>query len=609
MSFNENIPETSIPVKDQLRLVPEDPGVYRYFDKKGKLLYIGKAKNLKRRVTSYFSNKRGHSFRIATMVKQVALIRYTITNSEVEALTLENNLIKEHQPKYNILLKDGKTYPYICVKNERFPRVFPTRNRIKDGSQYFGPFTSVTTMNSILDLIRKNFKLRTCNYHLSETNVAAKKYKLCLEYQIGNCAGPCEGLISEEVYNENIDIIRKILKGDFEQLLGQLEANMIQASEEYQFEKAEEIRQRLEKIRVYKRKNTIISEKISNVDVLTIDRLNNLSITNHFKVVSGAVVGTHTFEYRIRNEEEDTEILQEVFEKLHLEGVLAKEILTNIPLSIEGQEEKYTFRVPQRGDKKKLIDLSLKNSRRLLEEKVWKQNFKKKTPQEAIMEQMQADLRLKELPLHIECFDNSNFQGTDPVASLVVFKNGKPSKKDYRHFKIKTVVGPDDFASMEEIVFRRYKRLLDENSPLPNLLIVDGGKGQLNAAAKSLRKLDLIKKLPIIGIAKRLEEIYRLNDPIPLHLDKRSTSLKVIQHLRNESHRFAITFHRDLRSKRQNSTKLTQVEGIGESTSKKLLSHFRSVKKIREASELDLVMVIGASRAKKLLAAIKKGEV
>lgn len=604
MNSNNDLPS----VEQQLKSVPEAPGVYRYFDTKGKLLYIGKAINLKKRVHSYFTRSKGHSYRIATMVHQIARIEYTVVNSEVEALTLENNLIKEHQPKYNILLKDGKTYPYICIKKERFPRVFPTRKRIRDGSEYFGPFTSVGTMNSFLDLIRQNYKLRTCNYHLSKENIEKGKFRICLEYQIGNCLGPCEGLMEEEAYNQNIDVIRKVLKGQMAPVLGQLEEEMMAAAAAMEFEKAEQLRQQLEKIRVYKRKNLVTSESITEVEVLTLDRMNDLAIMNHFQVVNGAIISTHTYEFRTKNEETDNEILNAGFLRLLQENIdLGPEILSNVEFKVEAEEGDYAVKVPQRGDKKNLVDLSLKNCRILLEEKVWKQNFRK-DPKEEVLKQMQKDLHLKKLPRHIECFDNSNIQGTYPVASLVVFKDAKPSKKDYRHFKIKTVVGANDFASMEEIVYRRYSRLLEEDQPLPDLLIVDGGKGQLSSAAKSLEKLGLIGKLPVIGIAKRLEELFVLNDPIPLYLDKRSTSLRVIQQLRNESHRFAITFHRKLRSKGTFQTRLTELEGIGSGSAKKLLNHFRSVKKIRAATEEELAAVVGSNRAAIIVKAREAGD-
>lgn len=594
-------------VRSQLELLPDAPGIYQYFDERNNLLYIGKAKNLKKRVKSYFMAGKGHSYRIATMVSKIADLRWTIVNSEVEALTLENNFIKEHQPKYNINLKDGKTYPYICIRNERFPRVFPTRTRIDDGSEYYGPFTSVKTMNAFLDMIRQNYKFRTCNLNLSAENIRQSKFKVCLEYQIGNCFGPCEALYDEESYQANISAIRKILRGNLRELLEQLEGEMYRLAEEYAFEKAEVLRKQIEHIRMYKRKNTVVSEEITNVEVLTADRLNDLVIINHFKVVNGAIIATHAFEVRIRNAETDEELLASVFDRLLLEDSdLGKEVLVNTTFPLEEElAAHYTLRVPQRGDKKKLLDLSLTNCRVLLEEKVWKQNLRKKDPDESILEQMQKDLHLQALPRHIECFDNSNIQGQHPVASLVVFKDGRPSKKDYRHFKIKTVEGPNDFASMEEIVRRRYTRLVEEGQPLPDLVIVDGGKGQLSSAAGILAELGLSTKMPLIGIAKRLEEIYVVNDPFPLHLDKRSTSLKLIQQLRNEAHRFAITFHRDVRSKNTFVTKLTDLEGVGEATAKKLLTHFKSVKKIRAATIEELTAIVGKHKAEVVRKAVQ----
>ncbi len=597
-------------VREQLRLVPDTPGVYRYFNKNGALLYIGKAKNLAKRVRSYFNAGRNHSYRISTMVAQIADIQYTITHSESEALTLENNFIKEHQPKYNINLKDGKTYPYICITRERFPRVFSTRDRSEVQAEYFGPFTSVKTMHAFLDLIRQNYKYRTCNYNLSEANVKAGKFRVCLEYQIGNCRGPCEGLYSEEAYGQNIAAIRKILKGHMRELIEQLEAEMYAEAAEYAFEKAEALRVMIEKIRTFKLRNTVVSEEIDAIDVLTVDRLNDLAILNHFRVTRGAITATHSWEVRIRHDETDTEMMATVFERLFLEGELGNELLVNVPfapdeeLGWQGQ-----VKVPTRGDRKMLVDLSLKNCRVLLEEKVWKQNLKKKDPTEPILEQLKKDLHLLSLPKHIECFDNSNFHGQYPVASMVVFKDGKASKKDYRHFKIKTVEGPNDFASMEEIIHRRYKRCIDENIPFPDLIIVDGGKGQLSSAAKSLEELGLLRKIPIIGIAKKLEEIYVLNDPIPLHIDKRSTSLKLIQQLRNEAHRFGITFHRDLRSKGTFVTHLTDLPGIGKGSADKLLMHFRSVKKVKEATVEELAAVVGQSRAELIKAAIEGNKI
>jgi excinuclease ABC subunit C len=587
-----------------LSRIPENPGIYKFVNAKGKILYIGKAKNLRKRVRSYF-NKTASSYRIATMVAQAVDVQYTVTNSEIDALLLENNLIKEHQPKYNINLKDGKTYPYICIRNERFPRVYHTRNRIEDGSTYYGPYPSGLTMHNILDLIRANFKLRTCTYVLSKENVAAKKYRLCLEYQIGNCAGPCEGLMDEATYNANIDAIRKILRGHLNPLIEQLHQQMMTHADAYEFEKAEELRQRIDRIRQYKQRNTIISESISDVEVLGLASLESLTIVTHFKVINGAIIQTHSWEVRLGEVEEgstdsqEQEVLASVFDRLRLEdGDMGHEILSSHEFQPEDLPAEFKIVVPQRGDKLKLVELAIKNCNTLLKEKVLAQNFRREPPHMEAMLRLQQDLHLLRLPRHIECIDNSNIQGTDPVSSLVVFKDGKPSKKDYRHFKVRTVEGPDDFKTMEEVVTRRFTRLIEEKAPLPDLLIVDGGKGQLSHASAALEALGLIEKVPIVGIAKKLEEIYFRNDPVPLHIDKRSPALKLIQQLRNEAHRFGITFHRDLRSKRQRSTSLTEVPGIGEATAKKLLAHFRSVKKVREATLEELAAVIGPAKAK-----------
>ncbi|MCB9231127.1 MAG: excinuclease ABC subunit C [Bacteroidia bacterium] len=600
----------SEPIKATLKTLPDDPGVYKFIDAKGTILYIGKAKNLKKRVSSYFLAGRGHSYRIQTLVRKAEDIQYTVTNSEAEALLLENNLIKQVQPRYNINLKDGKTYPYICVKNEPFPRIFPTRKKISDGSRYYGPFANVKGMNAILDLIRLNFKVRTCNLNLTPENIQAKKFRVCLEYQIGNCGGPCEGLVAESEYDANIEQIEKILKGNFEPLMRQLKEEMEERAENYEYEKAEVIRQKIERISSYRR-NSIFSETVRDAEVLAIDTLNDLTIVNHLKMVNGTIIQTHSWEFRRKEQEEDDEIMRAVLSHLIFNyDDFGKEVYTNLEFDTEEFGERVKITCPQRGDKKRLVDLSLKNCKVLLEEKVIKQNFRKtNTTYQSTLERLQQDLHLKELPNHIECFDNSNLQGTFPVASLVVFKQGKPAKNDYRHFKIKTVEGPNDFASMKEIVTRRYKRLLDEESPLPNLVIVDGGKGQLSSAAEALEELGITTRLPIIGIAKRLEEIYVPNDSFPLYLDKRSTSLKLIQQLRNEAHRFAITFHRNLRSKAGISTMLTNIKGIGDKTAKELLREFRSIKKIEEEGEEKVGAIIGASKARILFEALEKGEI
>ncbi|MEO0580993.1 MAG: excinuclease ABC subunit UvrC [Bacteroidota bacterium] len=599
-------PAVAAKVKD----LPHEPGVYRFLNKKGTIIYIGKAKNLRKRVGSYFTSGRLHSYRIQHMVRNIDDIAYTVVNSEVEALLLENNMIKNHQPRYNILLKDGKTYPYICIKNERFPRVFPTRTKIDDGSTYYGPYPSVTTMKAILDLIRGFIQLRNCNYHLSETNIQAGKFKKCLEFQIGNCGAPCEGRIDEATYNEGIAQIRHILRGNLGPVLRMLEQSMKDAAADYEFEKADYYKRKLEGVQAYRRRSTVVSEKIDDLEVITIESEAHLAVVNHFKVLHGAIVQTHSFEIKRQNQEEEHEILQATL--MHMmagDEEMGKEIVSNLEMEEDELPEGVKVSVPQRGDKKHLVDLSLKNCRTLLTEKLYTQNFKqRKKPNEAMMEELKKELNLHVLPDHIECFDNSNIQGSNPVASCVVFKEGKPSKRDYRHFKIKTVEGPDDFASMEEIVGRRYSRLLKENQPLPKLIVIDGGKGQLSSAANALREVGLLGQVPMIGIAKRLEEIYRVGDPIPLHIDKKSPALHLIQQLRNEAHRFAITFHRDLRSKAANQrSRLTQIKGIGPKAEQEILKIFRSVKKLKEASTQELVEKLGHHRAKLIQDAKEEG--
>ena len=605
-------PDTGqISISDQLKTVPHEPGVYRFLDQKDKILYIGKAKNLKKRVSSYFSAGKKHSFRLQTLVKKTVNIRYIVTNSEVDALLLENNLIKEYQPRYNINLKDGKTYPFICIKNERFPRVFPTRRKVLDGSKYYGPFASVKTMNDILDLIRQNFKVRTCNYNLSEENISAGKFKVCLEYQIGNCQGPCEGLLSEEIYNQNIQYIEKILKGNLSQFLNTLKEEMKAAAAEYNFELAEECRKRIEKITQYKKRNTIFSERLTNLEVLTIGSLEFISIVNHFKIVNGRIIQTHSWEFNTRkNQDTEEEILAAVVEHISRDDKeFGKEIISNRQIEELLPEGSFNITVPKAGEKHRIMALSYKNCKTLLNEKVLRQNLRKPPPTTILLEQIKEDLNLTTLPHRIDCFDNSNIQGNHPVASMVVFIDGKPAKKEYRKFKIKTVIGPDDFASMTEIIYRRYKRVMEEGQKLPDLIVVDGGKGQLSAAAESLKELGIISKVPIIGIAKKLEELYFLNDPIPLHLDKRSPALKIIQRLRNEAHRFAINFHRDLRSKASTRTGLTEIKGFGEKTAQLLLKRFKSIKKLKAASQEEIEKEIGPKKAALLIESIKKGKI
>lgn len=582
----------------QIQTLPNEPGVYQYFDANGTILYVGKAKNLKKRVSSYFTKQHDYG-KTKVLVKKIASIKHIVVNTETDALLLENNLIKKHQPRYNVMLKDDKSYPWICIKNERFPRVFSTRRVIKDGSEYFGPYTSMKTVSTLLDLIRGLYKLRTCNYDLSKEKIEAEKYKVCLEYHLGNCKGPCEGFQTLEDYNEGIAAIKEILKGNFKDSLSQFRQQMAQFSENMQFEEAQIIKEKIEILENYQAKSTIVNPKISNVDVFSIVSDESYAYVNFLQVSYGSIIRSHTLEIKKKLQESDKELLElaiiELRQRFHSKS---KEIY--VPFKINLGEDVKVF-VPQLGDKKHILDLSIRNAKYYRLEQL--KQVKIVDPDRhanRIMAQMKADLRLKEESRHIECFDNSNIQGTNPVAACVVFKNGKPSKKDYRHFNIKTVEGPDDFASMEEVVYRRYKRLLDEGSPLPQLIIIDGGKGQLSSALKSLDALNLRQKIAIIGIAKRLEELFYPDDPIPLYLDKKSETLKIIQQLRNEAHRFGIEHHRNKRSKSALNTELESIPGIGEKTIVELLKEFKSVKRISHAKLDELEDVVGVSRAQKI---------
>ncbi len=579
----------------QLKTLPNSPGVYQYYDKNGKILYVGKAKNLKKRVTSYF-NKNHDSHRIGVMVKKIREIKHIVVSSETDALLLENNLIKKLQPRFNVMLKDDKTYPWICIKNERFPRVFPTRRLIKDGSEYYGPFTSFKTVNTLLDLIKGLYKLRTCNYDLAEDKIRSGKYKLCLEYHLGNCKGPCEALQSEEEYNNNIEAIRQIVKGNFKDSLQRFRNQMKEHAENMEFEDAQRIKNKIDVLENYQSKSTVVNPKINNVDVFSVVTDEGYGYVNFLQLSHGAIIRSHTIEMKKKLDESDRELLELAIVEIRQRfSSNSNEIF--VPFKVDvGEDIKIT--VPKLGDKKKIVELSERNAKYFRQERF--KQMKIVDPDRhvnRVMAQMKEDLRLRKEPRHIECFDNSNIQGTNPVAACVVFKNGKPSKKDYRKFNIKTVEGPDDFASMEEVVFRRYRRLLNEGEELPQLIIVDGGKGQLSSGVKALDDLGLRGKIAIIGIAKRLEEIFYPEDPIPLYLDKKSETLKIIQQLRNEAHRFGITFHRNKRSKTALNTELESIEGIGEKTVVELLKHFRSLKRVKEASEKDLAEVIGASKA------------
>ncbi|NAS31184.1 excinuclease ABC subunit UvrC [Flavobacteriaceae bacterium R38] len=582
----------------QLQTLPGSPGVYQYYDKEGKILYVGKAKNLKKRVSSYFQ-KNHENGKTRVLVKKIVSIKHIVVPTETDALLLENNLIKKYQPRYNVMLKDDKTYPWICLKKERFPRVFQTRNVIKDGSEYFGPYTNIKTVRILLELIRGLYPLRTCNYDLSEEKISANKYKVCLEYHLGNCKAPCEGLQSVEEYDEQTKAIRQILKGNFKDSLLQFKSQMKELASEMKFEEAQKIKEKIEILENYQAKSTIVNPKISDVDVFSIVSDESYAYINFLQLSYGSIIRSHTVEIKKKLDETDKELLEltitEIRQRFHLQS---KEIyvpfLVDVPKGIK-------VTVPKLGDKKQILDLSHRNAKFYRQERF--KQVKITDPDrhvKRIMTQMKKDLRLSEEPRHIECFDNSNIQGTNPVAACVVFKNGKPNKKEYRHYNIKTVEGPDDFASMEEVVFRRYKRLLEEEQPLPQLIVIDGGKGQLSSALKSLDQLELRGKIAIIGIAKRLEEIYYPGDSIPMYLDKKSETLKIIQHLRNEAHRFGITFHRNKRSNAAINSELEMIEGIGEKTIVELLKHFKSVKRIKEATLENLTAVVGASRAQKI---------
>lgn len=588
----------------QLRTLPDAPGVYQYFDKDSKILYVGKAKNLKKRVSSYF-NKQHDTARINVLVKKIATIKHIVVETEMDALLLENSLIKNLQPRYNILLKDDKTYPWICIKNERFPRVFSTRNVIKDGSEYFGPYTSGKLMHALLNLIKELYPLRTCNYDLSPQNIRNEKYKVCLEFHIGNCLGPCEGLESEEEYLRKIQAIRAILKGDFKENIREFKSLMMKYAEEMRFEEAQKMKEKIDLLENYQAKSTVVNPKISNVDVFSIISDEGSAYINMLQIKNGAVIRSHTLELKKKLEEADDELLTLAIVELRERFKLyAKEII--VPFKVDlGEGLKIT--TPKLGDKKQLLDLSERNARYYRMDQM--KQMKIVDPDRhinRIMAQMKSDLRLSKEPRHIECFDNSNIQGTNPVAACVVFKDGKPSKKDYRHFNIKTVEGPNDFASMEEVVFRRYRRLLEEGESLPDLIIIDGGKGQLGAALKSLEVLGLRGKIAIIGIAKRLEELFYPGDSIPLYLDKKSETLKIIQHLRNEAHRFGITFHRNQRSKNAIDSGLTTIPGIGPKTMEKLMIEFKSIKRLKETPFKAIEKSIGKSKAQKVLDYFKK---
>lgn len=587
--------------KTQYNLLPNDPGVYRFFDNEG-IIYVGKAKNLKKRVSSYFT-KNDHNRKTYRLVQEILYIQVTVVNSEFDALLLENSLIKENQPKYNILLKDDKSFPSICITNERFPRIYSTRRIDRSKGQYFGPYTSVKAMNNVLDLIRKLYKIRTCNFNLSEANIAKGKFKVCLEYHIGNCLGPCEGLQQEKEYMAEITQAKEILKGNISPIRKSFLAQMQEAAAELNFELAQSFKVKLEYLEKFQVKSLIVQQKFTNLDVFTILHDEPKSYINYMMIEEGTIKISETVEVKNNLNNSPEDILQ--YSMLALRDKYQstnKEVLTNIELE---DWPDVSMIVPKIGDKKKLIDLSLKNAFMTKREKQAQAENIKNKPNHALIE-LKKELQLTEMPYHIECFDNSNIQGTHPVASMVCFKNGKPSKKDYRKFNIKTVVGPDDFSSMYEIVTRRYSKLQNEGLPFPKLVVIDGGKGQLGAAVKALKDLGVYGEIPICGIAKRLEEIYVPNDPIPLHISKKSEALKLLQHARDEAHRFAITFHRQKRSKTSLKSELDEINGIGQKTRELLFREFGSVEKMKKADFEQLSAAVGTSKAQLLKSAFQK---
>jgi excinuclease ABC subunit C len=591
------MPENSEHIARILKTLPNKPGVYQYFDADNKILYVGKAKDIRKRVSSYFT-KTHQSGKLRVLVRKISNIKFIITDSEVDALLLENNLIKKYQPRYNIQLKDDKTYPWICIKNEPFPRIFYTRNIVRDGSEYFGPYASVRMMKTVLDIVKQLYPIRTCSLNLSDKNIRNGKYKVCLEYHIGNCLGPCEGKQSSSDYNESIDQIKKIIKGNISMVIDELKKVMSSFAENMEFEKAQVVKERIEILEKYRSKSTIVNPKINDVDVISMVRGVNHQYINYLKVINGSIIQAHTVEVKNKLEESDSEILIHAlvdFRK-RFEST-SKEIIMQVKPDIDMPDIKVT--VPIRGDKKHLLELSERNAKQIMIEKQKQRDLvDPDRHKKRILEQMRKDLRMSVLPTQIECFDNSNFQGDYPVAAMVQFIDTIPNKKGYRHFNIKTVEGPNDFASMEEVVRRRYDRLKKEGAKLPQLVVIDGGKGQLSSAVKALRSLKLLDKITVIGIAKRLEELYFPGDPVPLYLDKTSETLKVIQRLRDEAHRFGITHHRKKFEKGTIKSELTSIDGIGYSNAQKLLWKFKSVKNIKKAKLEELEAIIGKSKGK-----------
>jgi len=590
--------QTNNHTPEKVSTLPGKPGVYQFYDSQGQVIYVGKAKNLKKRVASYFNKGRHESHRLAMLVSRIADIQFIVVESESDALLLENNLIKKYQPRYNVQLKDDKTFPWICIKNEPFPRVFSTRNVVKDGSLYFGPYTSANMVRVLLDLVRRLYPLRTCTYNLTRENIEKGRFKECLEYHIGNCRAPCIGLQGEEDYNRAIGHIKRILKGDIQEVIDYMRQMMQEYAASHQFEEAQAIKEKIQLLEKYKSRSTVVNTRIHNVDVFSILEKGKAVYVNYLKVVSGRIIQSHTVEMKRKLEEAPADLLPMVITDIRqrLESH-SREVV--VPFEIDYPMEGLRITVPRKGDKKKLLELSERNLKYYHYEKEKRnEKIQAKFSRNRELEQLQDDLRMEHVPRHIECFDNSNIQGQYPVAACVVFRNGKPSRKEYRHFNIQSVTGPDDYASMKEVVFRRYRRLLNNGDELPQLVVIDGGKGQLSAARSSLQELDIQDQVVVIGIAKRLEEIYFPEDPVPLYLDKKSSSLKTIQHLRDEAHRFGIQFHRQKRSQDFTTSELEQIEGIGPRTAQILLEKYGSVAEVRKLDRTVLAQDVGPAKAK-----------
>jgi len=588
-------------LRETLGMLPDSPGVYKYFDAEGKLMYVGKAKSLRKRVSSYFNKQQHENRKTQVLVSRIQSIDFTVVDSEMDALLLENSLIKEYQPRYNINLKDDKSYPSIKLVHERFPRVYAMRNRVADGSEYFGPYASGRVMDTVLELARKLHPTRSCSLNLTEKNIAAGKFKVCLEYHIGNCKGPCENLQSETEYNRSIAQIRHLLKGNLGEVKRHLKELMLEAASELRFEEAQRYKEKLSLIEKFQAKSMVVNLQAENLEVCTISSTDTQAFVNHMRISQGMIVGSRNLEYRKRMDEPDTDILLAALAEMSepADSRSREVIVSEIPP--DWNDDRIQFSVPKAGDKKKILDLSLRNSLLFKREKT--AQYEKLDPAlrvNRLMDRMKEDLRLSEQPLHIECFDNSNFHGEHAVSACVVFKEGKPARSEYRHFNVRTVEGPDDFATMREVITRRYSRLRDEEKPLPQLLVVDGGKGQLSSAVEALKAIGMYGKFAVIGIAKRLEEIYYPDDPLPLYIDKKSETLKVIQHMRDEAHRFGITHHRKKRDKATLGTELTHIPGIGEETARQLLLAFRSVKGVKEAAMQALAAEIGPAKAEKV---------